>query len=142
MAPNVHEIIVSGIPPAHALMLTKTSPFVVLATLTWHPDSIVLHIPLCCAGKEFDELDSDEKMSVGGTIGGRRGGELYTTYACAQMYKYNAQQYILGCTCTGICAWAFVVLPCHAILCRVLHTSVVSMHKHCLVDDFRGLHGE
>eukprot|EP00879_Flechtneria_rotunda_P003120 GHRR01003341.1.p2 GENE.GHRR01003341.1~~GHRR01003341.1.p2 ORF type:complete len:101 (+),score=34.13 GHRR01003341.1:109-411(+) len=26
-------------------------------------------------GKPFEELDSDEKMSVGGTIGGRRGGE-------------------------------------------------------------------
>lgn len=25
--------------------------------------------------KSFEELDSDEKMSVGGTIGGRRGGE-------------------------------------------------------------------
>ena len=26
-------------------------------------------------GKDFEQLDSDEKMSVGGTIGGRRGGE-------------------------------------------------------------------
>eukprot|EP00878_Enallax_costatus_P011393 GHUV01011896.1.p2 GENE.GHUV01011896.1~~GHUV01011896.1.p2 ORF type:complete len:100 (+),score=35.51 GHUV01011896.1:93-392(+) len=26
-------------------------------------------------GKNFEELDSDEKMSVGGTIGGQRGGE-------------------------------------------------------------------
>jgi hypothetical protein len=26
-------------------------------------------------GKDFDQLDSDEKMSVGGTIGGRKGGE-------------------------------------------------------------------
>lgn len=28
-----------------------------------------------CLPAAFDELDSDEKMSVGGTIGGRRGGE-------------------------------------------------------------------
>eukprot|EP00877_Chromochloris_zofingiensis_P007538 jgi/Chrzof1/3037/Cz12g09070.t1 len=26
-------------------------------------------------GKKFDDLDSDEKMSVGGTIGGKRGGQ-------------------------------------------------------------------
>lgn len=31
---------------------------------------------LHATGKPFGELDSDEKMSVGGTIGGRRGGQV------------------------------------------------------------------